>query len=70
MSTHNICFSREIRKILCGYPFLSVAMSTPKICSGATILTIALLNKLMPRPFLISCQSDYLIQVFDRNSHI
>ena len=26
MSTHNICFSREIRKILCGYPFLSVAM--------------------------------------------
>ena len=28
MSTHNICFSREIRKISCGYPFLSVAMST------------------------------------------
>ena len=26
MSTHNICFRREIRKILCGYPFLSVAM--------------------------------------------
>ena len=26
MSTHNICISREIRKILCGYPFLSVAM--------------------------------------------
>ena len=28
MSTHNICFRQEIRKILCGYPFLSVAMST------------------------------------------
>ena len=28
MSTHNICFRREIRKILCGYPLLSVAMHT------------------------------------------
>ena len=26
MSTHNICFRREIRKILCGYPILSVAL--------------------------------------------
>ena len=26
MSTHNICFCGEIRKILCGYPLLSVAM--------------------------------------------
>ena len=26
MSTHNICFCREIRKILCGYHLLSVAM--------------------------------------------
>ena len=25
MSTHNICFHGEIRKILCGYPLLSVA---------------------------------------------
>ena len=34
MSTHNICFCGEIRKILCGYPHLSVAMSgfiQPKI---------------------------------------
>ena len=29
MSTHNICFSGKIRKILCGYPLLSVAM--PKV---------------------------------------
>ena len=28
MSTHNICIRREIRKILCGYPLLSVAMKT------------------------------------------
>ena len=27
MSTHNICFRGEIRKILCGYPLLSVAMN-------------------------------------------
>ena len=26
MSTYNICFRGEIRKILCGYPLLSVAM--------------------------------------------
>ena len=26
MSTHNICFHGEIRKIFCGYPLLSVAM--------------------------------------------
>ena len=26
MSTHNICFCREVRKILYGYPLLSVAM--------------------------------------------
>ena len=27
MSTHNICIRREIRKKLCGYPPLSVAMN-------------------------------------------
>ena len=27
MSTHNMCFLGEIRKILCGYPLLSVAMN-------------------------------------------
>ena len=27
MSTHNICFPGEIRKILCGYPLLSVTMT-------------------------------------------
>ena len=29
MSTHNICFRGEIRKISCGYPLLSVAMEGP-----------------------------------------
>ena len=27
MSTHNISFRGEIRKIFCGYPLLSVAMN-------------------------------------------
>ena len=26
MSIHNVCFRREIKKILCGYPLLSVTM--------------------------------------------
>ena len=30
MSTHNICFCGEIRKILCGYPHLYVAMQLHK----------------------------------------
>ena len=30
MGTHNICIYREIRKILWGYPLLSVAMVSDK----------------------------------------
>ena len=33
MSTHNICFCGEIRKILFGYPLLSVAMHFMSIVS-------------------------------------
>ena len=33
------------------------------------LLTLVLLNKLMPHPFLIFSQSDYLIQIVDINSH-
>ena len=54
MSTHNICFLGEIRKILYGYPLLSVAMSifsdliipglvtngTAKICCRGLILVL------------------------------
>ena len=29
MSTHNIHFRGEMRKIICGYPLLSVAMLEP-----------------------------------------
>ena len=31
MSIHNICFCGEIRKIICGYPLLSVAMFYGKL---------------------------------------
>ena len=36
MSTHNICFCREIRKILCGYP--------PFICSYETVMALIRLH--------------------------
>ena len=53
MSTHNICFHGEIRKILCGYPLLSVAMldagfqqvSLFKISEIFTILLSIFLNQ-------------------------
>ena len=40
MSTHNKCFRQEIRKILCGYPLLSVAVChfsilSIQLCLGA-----------------------------------
>ena len=35
MSTHNTCIFKEIRKILCGYPLLSVAMYIDTFLSGA-----------------------------------
>ena len=35
MSTHNICFRWEIRKLSCGYPLLSVAMIYNNICCAA-----------------------------------
>ena len=32
---HNICFRQEIRKILCGYPLLSVAMWIVSLCCAS-----------------------------------
>ena len=41
MSTHNICIRREIRKILFGYPLLSVAMSPgSSVYSSSQVLHI------------------------------
>ena len=45
MSTHNICFRREIRKILCGYSLLSVAMlSGAMSCNKYLSLSVLLLR--------------------------
>ena len=38
MSTHNICFCEKIRKILCGYPLLSIALEW--MCCGVCVLFI------------------------------
>ena len=44
MSTHNICFRREIRKILCGDPLLSVTMISDQslhcLCLSPAVLDI------------------------------
>ena len=39
MSTHNICFHGEIRKILCGFPLLSGAMDICLFDLGLTSLS-------------------------------
>ena len=43
MSTHNICFRREIRKI-CGYPLLFVAMPNINDSNTDSSFTVADLN--------------------------
>ena len=42
MRTHIICFCREIRKILCGYPLLSVAMT---VCLGPDTAMMHTVNR-------------------------
>ena len=50
------------------YIFVTLCSCTALSMTYIITLTLAMLNKLMPRPLLISSQSDYL--GFDRNSHI
>ena len=45
MSTHNICFCREIRKILCGCPLLSVAMRSTKYHQILLLMKFSKLEK-------------------------
>ena len=52
MSTHNICFRREIRKILCGYPLLSVAMANCRLLSDAALCTVLSESILFPQACL------------------
>ena len=57
MSTHNICFCREIRKILCGYPLLSVAMTYLIVLSLSLVWifpVLAYLPKIFGHPIITS----------------
>ena len=45
MSTHNICFNREINKILYGYPLFSVAMGTAHFAKGYLTIYLGFYNK-------------------------
>ena len=49
MSTHNICFRGEIRKILCGYSLLSVAMAG-QVDFDHLLVCGQALNQLIPQP--------------------
>ena len=62
MSTHNICFRGEIRKILCRYPLLSVAM----ICVFAdyTGLMVGFVMRLAITVNVLKFQTLYFIYLF------
>ena len=73
MSTHNIYFHRETRKILYGYPVLPGAIinrhspyQTALICS----LARPLLSILGIRAFFLHCPSYYLYSGTSINSHL
>ena len=40
MSTHNICFCGEMRKMLCEYPFLSEAVVLHKLICVCMLMTL------------------------------
>ena len=44
MCTHNICFRQEIRKILSGYPLLSVAMMNHLMICGIQFMFVVSLQ--------------------------
>ena len=51
MSTHNICFQEEIRKILCGFPILSGALtyetlliSSHNVCFHGKIRKVSIIS--------------------------
>ena len=63
MSTHNICFRGEIRKILCGYPLLSVAMvASPE--SVSTHLNMNICSILMKTNYLLPITIPLVLVLF------
>ena len=63
MSTHNICFHREIRKILCGYPLLSVAMIGVESMIPRKQTKTKLLNNEVQVVFIPLQQNFHLMQI-------
>ena len=63
MSTHNICFRRLIRKILCGYPLLSVVMKFIArivvlvffLCTSVVSYVAFLVSLFLPRLSFFRC---------------
>ena len=55
MSTHNICFRREIRKILCEYPLLSVAMTVTVFTLNIGLYTLTILILMFEQVHFTSC---------------
>ena len=53
MSTHNICFRGEVRKILYGYPLLSVAMIAAKAVLTSTHIYVLSRNMKNVRVFYL-----------------
>ena len=65
MSTHNICIHREIRKILCGYPLLSVAMFFNQKVLGPVVQSIVTLtSSLRVISLTVLADSIYNILIF------
>ena len=68
MSTHNICFCQVIRKILCGYPLLSVTMHH--------VFMMKYHNNFLDTPylallaFIIRRQNDNIFLIFPRKLNL
>ena len=62
MITHNICFCGEIRKILCGYPRLSVAMYKSSMNSPLSKLMLTI--KFWPIPNTTQHHSTHTRKIF------
>ena len=64
MSTHNMFLLRNKKNIFPILPLFRVMDSVQVF-----LITLHMLNKLIPRPLLIFSQSVYLIQAVDINLH-
>ena len=56
MSTHNICFRGEIRKIFTWYPLLSGVMEIPAFCCGSSKFKFSDYFQALGELNLLSCK--------------